>query len=336
MKRQSLFKTLFLSGIALLIFASCGNKQKKKEEPSPVSQESKDSIETTGPFFKLSLAQWSLHKAIREDKTLSNMDFAKKAKELGFQGIEYVSQLYPLEEGNEQASLDSIVTELKKRSEEYGLKNVLIMIDHEGDLAVNDKAERDKAIEKHKKWVNAAATLGCSSVRVNLFGGEAEKDPQIWHANAVDGLGRLTQYAATKNINVIVENHGGLSSDAEKLTAVIKEINLPNCGTLPDFGNFCVQREGGERWGTPCVKEYDKYKGVAEMLPYAKGVSAKSYDFDSLGNETTINYSKMIKIIKDAGYTGFIGVEYEGNKLREEEGIIATKKLLLKEAKDLN
>jgi len=145
-------------------------------------------------------------------------------------------------------------------------------------------------------------------------------------------LGRLAQYAAKSQINVIVENHGGLSSDAGKLTDVIKTIGLKNCGTLPDFGNFCIKREGGERWGAPCIDEYDKYKGVLELMPFAHGVSAKTFDFDTDGNETTIDYVKMLRIVKDAGYTGHIGIEYEGSRLSEEAGIAATKALLLKAA----
>ena len=323
---------LFISFILMLfISVSCKNDNKKAQ-----AEEAKtDSVSAKTPFFKLSLAEWSLHKAIRDDKTMSNLDFAKKAKELGFDAIEYVSQLYPLTKGNEQASLDSLVVELKKRSEEQQVQNVLIMIDNEGDLAVSDKAVRDEAIRRHSMWVDAASKLGCKTVRVNLFGGESEKTPEVWHANAVDGLGRLAKYAATKSMNVIVENHGGLTSDIEKLVAIIKDINMPNCGVLPDFGNFCVKREGGERWGAPCIEEYDRYKGVAEMMPYAKDVSAKSYDFDAEGNETTIDYYKMLKIIKDSGYTGFVGIEFEGENMTEEQGIVATKKLLFKVAEQL-
>lgn len=319
----------------VLFSASCNDIKKKEKETVPLVVETEEAKKAMEPFFKLSLAQWSLHKAIRDDKTLSNLDFAKKAKELGFEGVEYVSQLYKLQEGNEKASLDSIVAELKKRSEEHSVQNVLIMIDHEGDLSVSDKAARDEAIRRHSMWVDAAAELGCSSARVNLFGGEAEKDPKVWHENSVDGMGRLAEYAATKNINVIVENHGGLSSDAGKVVEVIKAINLPNCGTLPDFGNFCIKRDSGERWGGECVEQYDIYKGSEELMPYAKGVSAKAYDFDSLGHETTIDYKKMMKIIKDSGFKGFIGVEYEGNNLSEEEGILATKALILKSAEEI-
>lgn len=282
------------------------------------------------PFFKLSLAQWSVHKAILETKTLAALDFAKKARELGFDGVEYVNQLYNPELAS--MGMAKLINELKKRSDDHDVKNVLIMIDGEGELAALSKAERDDAIAKHSKWVDAAAELGCHSIRVNLFGTGAENDFDTWKGTSVDGLGRLADYAAKSKINVIVENHGGLSSDAGKLIDVIRTIDLKNCGTLPDFGNFCVKREGGERWGAPCIDEYDKYKGVLELLPFAHGVSAKSYDFDGTGNETTIDYMKMLKLVKESGYKGFIGVEYEGSRLSEYEGIRATKALLLKVA----
>lgn len=285
------------------------------------------------PFFRLSLAQWSLHKAILETKTLSALDFAKKARALGIEAIEYVNQLYNPELQN--MGLDKLVKELDKRSKDNGVRNVLIMIDGEGELAALSKTERDDAIAKHSKWVDAAAELGCGSIRVNLFGTGAENDFKIWKETSVDGLGRLAEYAKKSKINVIVENHGGLSSDAGKLTDVIKTIGLKNCGTLPDFGNFCVKRQGGERWGAPCIDEYDKYKGVLELMPFAHGVSAKTYDFDTNGNETTIDYKRMLKIVKDAGYTGHIGIEYEGNRLSEEEGIKATKELLMRVAGEI-
>ena len=284
-------------------------------------------------FFKLSLAQWSLHRAILETKALNPLDFAQKAKELGFDAVEYVNQLYAAEMG--RYGFDNLITELKRRSADNGVANVLIMIDNEGELAALSKAGRDAAITNHSRWVDAAAELGCHSIRVNLFGTGAEHDFSIWKQTSAEGLGRLAQYAAKSGINVIVENHGGLSSDAGKLIEVIKAVNMPNCGTLPDFGNFCIKREGGERWGAPCIGEYDKYKGVAELMPFAKGVSAKSYDFDSSGNETTIDYARMLKVVKDAGYTGYIGVEYEGSRLSEDVGIRATRDLLIKTAAQL-
>ena len=290
---------------------------------------------TLEPFFKLSLAQWSLHRSILETKEISNLDFAEKARELGFEGIEYVSQLYPLDPVNISSSLSKLVYELKLRSNENNVDNVLIMVDDEGELAASSKHERNEAINRHSKWIDAASELKCHSIRVNLFGKDTEHDFYKWKEASIDGLGRLAEYALKNNINVIVENHGGLSSAGDKLTEVIKAINLKNCGVLPDFGNFCVKRQGGERWGAPCIEEYDRYKGTLEMMPFAHGVSAKSYDFDSNGNETTIDYQRMLKIVKESGYNGFIGVEYEGQRLSENDGIIATKKLLLKAASQL-
>jgi sugar phosphate isomerase/epimerase len=279
-------------------------------------------------FFKLSLAQWSLHKAIW-NKALDPLDFSKKARELGFDGVEYVNQLYTVDKNNPTISINSLVTELKKRSSDNGVSNILIMIDNEGELAAVSKAARDEAIANHSRWVDAAAGLGCHSIRVNLSC-NASDTFDVWKEKSAEGLGRLAEYAAKSKINVIVENHGGFSSDAGKLTAVIKTINLSNCGTLPDFGNFCLKREGDR-----CTEEYDRYKGVKELMPFAKGVSAKSYDFDTQGNETTIDYVKVLQIVKEAGYRGRIGVEYEGNRLSEEDGIMATRALLLKAASKL-
>jgi sugar phosphate isomerase/epimerase len=194
------------------------------------------------------------------------------------------------------------------------------MVDHEGELASSESKKISRSIDQHKKWLELAAELDCESVRVNLSG---SKDPEEWVRRSVEGLTGLAEFAKQHNLNVIVENHGGLSSNARLLGKVMKKINLENCGTLPDFGNFCIKGDydGCEEW-------YDMYKGVAELMPYAKSVSAKTYNFDSDGNETKIDYSKMIKIVKDYNYKGFIGVEYEGYNLSETDGILATKKLI--------
>ena len=307
----------------LLSFLACGNVE-KKEKLTEID------ITQSEPFFKLSLAQWSFNKHIRSGE-MSPFDFAKKASELGFEGIEYVSQLYTNE--IEKLGFEVVIDSLKNESEKHGIKNVLIMVDGEGDLASLDESERNESVEKHKKWVDAAKTLGCHAIRVNLFG---TNDAKIWVETAVDGLTRLSDYAATKNINVLVENHGWLSSDVPVLMKVINAVGKSNCGTLPDFGNWCIKRPEGVRWGE-CLEEYpDKYEGVQLMMTAAKAVSAKSYDFDTNGNETTIDYVKMLQIVKDAGYKGFIGVEYEGSRLSEEEGVITTKKLLLVASKKLN
>lgn len=322
-KKATIF-TLFAI-TALLLLTSCKKNSKLDTQTEVVETEVSSPI-----FFKLSLAEWSLHRFINEQDG-DPFQFASMAKDMGFEGLEYVSQLYSDE--IEQLGFDKTIDSIKTMSDINGMHNVLIMVDDEGDLADPDEKVRNQAVENHKKWVDAAQKLGCHSIRVNTFG---TNDPDIWKTTVVDGLKKLCSYAATKNINVICENHGWLSSDTPKLMAAIHSVNMPNCGTLPDFGNWCVKREAESTWGT-CLEEYpDKYEGIKMMLTAAKGVSAKSYDFDNNGNETTLDYKRIIQLVKNSGYTGFIGVEYEGERLSEKEGIEATKNLLLKVAKELH
>jgi sugar phosphate isomerase/epimerase len=319
-------KSIFFLAIFMAFFSiSCKEKPNKSQTTTTV-----DSTVTKKPFFKISLAEWSLHAPIMEG-TMNPLDFAQKANEMGFEGIEYVSQLYTkkLESYPDQkTAMDSLVKTLKAKSEQYDVKNVLIMIDNEGDLASSDNNVRDEAVEKHKKWVDAAATLGCHAVRVNLHGAE---DEQGWKKASVDGLTKLADYAAQKNIEVLVENHGGFSSNAVLLMDVMNTVDRDNCGTLPDFGNFCIERSDDG-----CAEEYPRYEGIEQMMPKAMAVSAKSYAFNDAGEETTMDYTKIMQTVKDAGYTGFIGIEYEGDKLTPEEGIDRTRELLLNTAKKLN
>lgn len=271
-------------------------------------------------FFDISLAQWSLHKELFAGK-LTNLDFPAAAKnDFGISAVEYVNQFFA-----DKAQDKSYLNEMNSRCRDLDVDQVLIMVDGEGGLAVMDDDKRTEAIENHYKWVEAAKHLGCHSIRVNAFGeGTREETKQA----AVDGLGRLAEFASDYSVGVIVENHGGYSSDGKWLAGVMEQVGMDNCGTLPDFGNFCVKREGGSPWEGECVEEYDMYKGVKELMPYAKGVSAKSYDFDEEGYETTIDFTRMLHIIKDSGFTGYIGIEYEGNELSEREGIMKTKNLL--------
>jgi sugar phosphate isomerase/epimerase len=318
--KSFLLVLIFFTGLV-----SCKNEQKK--EPKEETATAENAIKEL--FFKLSLAQWSLSKPIHSGE-MDPMDFAQKANEMGFDGIEYVSQLYtPILEkgGSSEEAMKTLLDSLKAKSERYNVKNILIMVDGEGDLATPNEKERNLAVENHKKWVDAAQFLECHSIRVNLFG---SNDAKIWKNNSIEALKKLGKYASTKGINVLVENHGNLSSNAKLLVEVMEGVNLPNVGTLPDFGNFCVKREDNK-----CSEEYPRYQGIEEMMPFAKAVSAKSYDFNDEGQETTMNYQKILKIVKDAGYTGFIGVEYEGQRLSAEEGIMATKKLLIAEGSKL-
>ncbi|MFN7115592.1 MAG: sugar phosphate isomerase/epimerase family protein [Saprospiraceae bacterium] len=280
-------------------------------------------------FFEISLAEWSLNKSLF-GKKMTNLDFPAKArKDFGIGAVEYVSTFF---EGKQKEQ--SYLKELMMRCKDNGIKNHLIMVDGMGDLASMDKGERDKAIENHKQWVEAAKFLGCKTIRVNLFG---KGTPQEMHKQAVDGLGRLAEFAKPFKINVVVENHGGNSSNGAWLAGIMKEINMKNCGTLPDFGNFCIRRENkdGNPWGGPCMEEYDRYKGVTELMPYAKAVSAKSNEFDAQGNCVETDYTKMLKIVKDAGFKGYIGIEFEGS-IPEDEGIRKTKALLEKVAAQMS
>ncbi len=260
--------------------------------------------------YSISLAQWSLHRALYDGK-LDNLDFAKTAMEsFGIDAVEYVNQFF------KDKDMDYI-REMKKRADDAGVKNLLIMCDGEGRLGDADEAKRTEAVENHYKWVEAATLLGCHSIRVNAASSGTYEEQM---ERAADGLRRLTEHGAQHNINVIVENHGGLSSNGQWLSTVIQKVDHPMCGTLPDFGNFRISSE----------EQYDRYKGMKELMPFAKGVSAKSHEFDENGNEIHSDFLRMMKIVKESGYTGYIGIEYEGSQLEEMEGIRATKVLLEK------
>jgi sugar phosphate isomerase/epimerase len=262
--------------------------------------------------FEISLAEWSLHRTLFAKK-LDHLDFPKSAKQdYGIEAVELVNQFF-----KDKAKDSAYLRDFKKRASDLGVKILLIMIDGEGALGDPDSAKRRQAVVNHHPWVEAAKFLGCHSIRVNAetAGAGSFQDQQ---KRAADGLRALSEFAAKDGLNVIVENHGHLSSHGAWLAGVMQLVNLPNCGTLPDFGNFNI----GEG------KTYDRYQGVAEMMPFAKAVSAKSHDFDSAGNEVHTDYRRMMKVVLDAGYRGFVGIEYEGEKLSEGEGIRATKRLL--------
>lgn len=265
-------------------------------------------------LFDISLAQWSLHRMLRGGE-LKNLDFPAFTREqFSIHAVEYVNQFF-----KDKAKDREYLKELKDRSESEGVKNLLIMVDGEGGLGDQEEKERKKTVENHYKWVEAAQFLGCHSIRVNAYGvGTAEEVAGA----VIDSLSELSTFAADYDINVIVENHGGYSSDGQWLSGVIRMVDQPNCGALPDFGNFMIDREKQE--------EYDRYKGVEELAPFAKAVSAKCYHFDEEGNETTIDFLRMLRIIRDAGYTGYVGIEYEGREMSEVEGVKAAKALLEK------
>ncbi len=271
--------------------------------------------------LKISLAQWSLHRAFNKKK-LDPVNFASIAKNTyNINAVEYVNGFYSDHSGEEKFWM-----EMRNRASGAGVESLLMMVDDEGDLGTADDETRRTSVENHFKWVNAANILGCHTVRVNAFG---ETDRSVYRAAIVDGMGQLAEYAAQSNLNIVIENHGLFSSDASLIAGIVKEVNMPNFGTFPDFGNWCLSAKWGTTQGD-CDREYDRYQGVQELLPYAKAVSAKSYNFNDKGEDTKIDYYRMLKIVKESKYDGYIGIEYEGEILGEHEGILATKALMEK------
>jgi L-ribulose-5-phosphate 3-epimerase len=295
MRRRDAIKTTLAAGAAAFALPRAGLGFMSLPKPNPIS-----------------LAQWSLHRELGKG-TLAAIDFPVVTRtRYGLAGCEYVNSFYRGKE-NDQAYL----MDLRKRANDNGVTSVLIMIDGEGRLGDPNDAKRAKSIENHRRWIEMAQFLGCQTVRVNAgSSGSYEEQMKL----AADGLARLTDLAKPYGLNVVVENHGGLSSNGEWLAGVMKRVDKPTCGTLPDFGNFHL---GGGKW-------YDRYKGVTELMPFAKAVSAKTHQFDADGNETKTDYAKMMQIVRDAGYTGFVGIEWEGGSPSEHEGILLTKRLLEK------
>lgn len=271
-----------------------------------------DRLLRADPPFRISLAQWSFHKALYA-KQMDHLDFARVAKrDYGIEAIEYVNSFF-----KDKATNAAYLADMNSRAKDEGVYQHLIMIDGEGALGDPDDAKRAQAVDNHRKWLDAAKTLGCATIRVNA---QSTGTPEEQERLAADGLRRLTELAAPLALNVIVENHGGLSSHGDWLTRVMKRVNHPRCGTLPDFGNFY---------------EYDRYQGVTDMMPFAKAVSAKSHDFDAQGNETKTDYKRMLNIVLKAKFHSWVGIEYEGSVLPEREGVAATLRLLQRLQKEL-
>ena len=289
-KSASLTAGVTLGGLSSTLLNGCNNKMS----------------------FKISLAEWSLHRALNS-KEIDHLDFAAIAKnDFSINAIEYVNSFF-----FNHAKDNAYLIEMKNRADDHGVKSLLIMCDNEGNLGEPEEKKRIQAVQNHYKWAEAAKFLGCHSIRVNArsFG---TYDEQI--KLAADGLRRLVEFGDNIEINIIVENHGGLSSNGEWLSSVMKEVNHPRIGTLPDFGNFRIENDN---W-------YDRYKGMEELMPYAKAVSAKSHEFDKNGDETGSDYYRMMDIVLENGYNGYVGIEYEGSKHSEMEGILLTNKLLKK------
>lgn len=322
--------------MAALLLMSCNSGSRSASEAS-TSDDSRDQSELkTTPDFQISLAQWSFHKTFfggaiddwvwfgetirtSPDDILKGdvdpIEFPAMAASYGIKSIELVNVFY----FSKVSDMD-YWEGFKQKCEDAGVSVGLIMCDQLGDLGSADPEARMVAVENHYPWVDVAKFLGAHSIRVNAAG---QGTPEEVAANAVAGLTKLGEYGASKGINIIVENHGGYSSDGNWLSGVMKEVGMDNVGTLPDFGNFCIERSPDG-----CANEYDRYQGMADLMPYAKGVSAKSHEFDEDGNEVISDFLRIMKIVKESGFKGYVGIEYEGDLLSEDEGIKATKALL--------
>jgi len=267
------------------------------------------------PRFRISLAEYSLHRALGAGE-LDHLDFAPVARSrFGIDAVEMINHFW-----KDRARDAAYLRDLKRRADDAGVRVLLIMCSYEGRLGAADEAERHRAIDNHRRWIEAARYLGGHAIRVNAAG---DGTPDELSARVADSLRRLCEYSDPLGIDIVVENHGGLSSNGAWLASTIRAANHRRAGTLPDFGNWRVSPDGVEP-----REVYDRYRGVQELMPFARGVSAKSYDFDAQGNETTIDYRRMMRIVLDAGYRGHVGIEYEGKRLSEDEGIRATKRLL--------
>mgnify|MGYP000848088127 FL=1 len=272
------------------------------------------SAQSATQSLEISLAQWSLHRKLFAGD-MDHLDFARMSQGFGCVGLEYVNAFF-----KDKATDVSYLKEMNSRAEDHQQKNILIMIDGEGGLAEKNAKKRLVNIENHYKWVEAAQVLGCHSIRVNLSGGEDRLDAQ---KAGIDSLNRLAEFAKSYDVSILVENHGGFSSDGNWLSNVMQNVSRENIGTLPDFGNFCIERKEQE-----CISAYDRYQGMSELMPFAKALSAKSHAFDEQGNETQSDFFRMIEIAKKNQYSGYVGIEFEGTMDSEEEGIIKTKNLL--------
>lgn len=293
--------TLSLPAVYSLSLLGCG-RTSETESGSQAGME--------GALFKISLAEWSLHRALNAGE-FDNLDFPALARtEYDIDGVEYVNSFF-----KERAEDTAYLADLKTRCDDHGVTSVLIMCDGEGALGDPDLSARVQAVENHYRWVEAARFLGCHSIRVNA---QSQGTPEEQRDLAADGLRRLVEFADTREINVLVENHGGISSNGAWLASVMQAVDHPRCGTLPDFGNFNI----GDG------QTYDRYQGIEELMPYAKAVSAKCHIFDDEGLEAEMDYFRIMRIVLQAGYRGWVGIEYEGTVHSEDEGVRHGKALL--------
>jgi sugar phosphate isomerase/epimerase len=301
---------LFLFTITIIVLFACKSQDENKE--------TKSMVKNTQKIPKYSLAQWSFNRELFSGE-MNNYDFIQRAAELGFETVEYVNQFF-IDKAENFEFLDS----LNNTAKEAGIKNWLLMVDGAGLLGSQDETKRNEAIAEHKKWIDAASYLGCSYMRVNAHGDGSPADMLI---NCETSIRELAEYGAARKVSIVIENHGGISNDGSWLKKLLSKLQDKNVGSLTDFDNWCIERENGKLWGAPCSKEYPRYQGMEDLLPFAKALSVKAFEFDEKGNETTIDFKKMFELIDKYDYQEYLSIEYEGHTLPSTEGIIKTREL---------
>ena len=311
-----------------------------------ISQNLWANLQSLNNRIKISLQCVSFANTLMNGK-MSILEFPRIVREdFNIEGAEYWN--IPLIQKRRDSKF---IKELNKRTSDYGLKNTLMLVDlydlktrESKSICDKDSKRRNEAIEDHKEWIDVAKSIGCSSIRVNLWS-EGMNASEVKNISE-EALSKLLEYSSTQDMSIVIENHGGFTSDAGWLVDLMKSINHSKLGTLPDFGtlNFCIEKaqaKEGEMYSSNCLNQYNKYKGVEEMLPYAKGISAKSISFDSNGEEINTDFERMIKLIKSSSFEGFMAIEYEGalmqmfggdplDYLSPNQGVLATKRLIEK------
>jgi sugar phosphate isomerase/epimerase len=272
-------------------------------------------------LFHISLAEWSINKPLFAG-TIDHLDFPLLARRHGIDAVEYVNQFFM-----DKATDEAYLREMKFRADNEGVRSVLIMCDREGELGSAEESVRIQTVENHKKWVEAAKYLGCHAIRINGYSTvQWSKKPADFTESqklVADGLRRMCEFADGYDIDVMIENHGGFSSNGKWLAGVMKLAGNKRAGTLPDFGNFRLNGYGNEK-----PESYDAYQAVKELMPYAKGVSVKTTVWDDKGNQSPLDYDRMLSIVLDAGFRGYCGIEH-GEPGREWDSIVEVRQQLI-------
>lgn len=303
---MKILRLLALTALTFSLLVSCSKANDSAQTGTIISR----------PEAKYTLAQWSFNRDLFAGE-MDTVDFIYAAGEMGFFGVEYVSQFF-------QDKVDNFayLDRLNAAAKDAGIKNIMIQVDNIGNLGASDPELRAKAIADGKKWVDAASYLGCDMIRVNAHG---DGSPEQIKAHSIEAIGLLADYARQKGITIIIENHGGISNNGAWLADLVASLADKNVASLADFHNWCTERENGQLWGAPCIKEYASYQGFAELIGTAKSVSVKGLEFDAAGNETSMDFARFFKIMHAASYEGYLGIEYEGSNLPSREGILKTK-----------